>query len=188
MTQHEIIREVPAAPRRLRNPLPPTRLTIQTPRRVLFSLRLKWETRRKTDLKTVLVWSEWAKRAAHFLPSTGSVLQFSHANLSSTEAEVSDIDTGEDRGRRHLVTDPQAPNRVLRNSKPWWGVIAPSSQHHEWIDSGFTSPIFAQVRSKPNITNWRVLGEIGFSGERSGCKSNKTGGDGKLIHDARCMA
>ncbi len=54
-----------------------------------------WETRRETDLKTLLESSELAKRVAQFLINTRLLPQFSHANLSSTEENVSDVDTGE---------------------------------------------------------------------------------------------
>ena len=54
-----------------------------------------WETRRATDLKTLLGSSELIKQAAHFFINTRLLLQFSHANLSSTEEDVSDVDTGE---------------------------------------------------------------------------------------------
>ncbi len=54
-----------------------------------------WETRRKTNLKTLLGSSELTKRAAQFLINTRLLLQFSYASLSSTEEDVSDVDTGE---------------------------------------------------------------------------------------------
>ena len=54
-----------------------------------------WETQRKTDLKSLLGSSELAKRAAQLLINTRLLPQFSHANLSSTEEDVSDVDTGE---------------------------------------------------------------------------------------------
>ncbi len=54
-----------------------------------------WEIRRETDLKILLGSSELAKRAAQFLINTRLLPQFSHANLSSTEEDVSDIDNGE---------------------------------------------------------------------------------------------
>lgn len=54
-----------------------------------------WEIRRETDLKTLLGSSELAKRAAQFLINTRLLPQFPHANLSSSEEDVSDVDTGE---------------------------------------------------------------------------------------------
>ena len=54
-----------------------------------------WEIRRETDLKALLGSAELAKRAAQFLINTRLLPQFSHANLSSTEEDVSDADTGE---------------------------------------------------------------------------------------------
>ena len=54
-----------------------------------------WETRRETDLKTLLGSSKLAKRAAQFLINTRLLPQFSHVNLSSTEEDVPDVDTGE---------------------------------------------------------------------------------------------
>ncbi len=80
-----------------------------------------WETRRETDLKAMIGSSELAKRAAQFLINTRLLPQFSHANLSSSEEDVSDVDTRET-GRRHLVTDPQAPNRGLRILKTTAGI------------------------------------------------------------------
>ena len=54
-----------------------------------------WETRGETDLKTLLGSSESAKQAAQFLINKRLLPQSSHANLSSTEEDVSDVDTGE---------------------------------------------------------------------------------------------
>ncbi len=54
-----------------------------------------WEIRRETDLKTLLRSLELAKLAAQFLNNTRLLPQFSHANLSSTEEDVSDVITGE---------------------------------------------------------------------------------------------
>ena len=54
-----------------------------------------WETQRKTDLKTLLELSELAKRAVQFLINTRLLTQFSWANLSSTEEDVSNVDIGE---------------------------------------------------------------------------------------------
>ena len=56
---------------------------------------IMWEVRRETGLKTLLGLAELAKRAAQFLINTRLLPQFSHANLSSTEEDVSDVDTGE---------------------------------------------------------------------------------------------
>lgn len=56
---------------------------------------IMWERRRKTDLKTLLELSELAKRAAQFLINTRLLPQFSHANLSASEKDVSDVDTKE---------------------------------------------------------------------------------------------
>ena len=54
-----------------------------------------WESRRETDMMTLLGSSELAKREAQFLINTRLHPQFSHANLSSTEEDVSDIDNKE---------------------------------------------------------------------------------------------
>ena len=54
-----------------------------------------WETQRETDLKILLGSSELAKQAAQFLINTRLLPQFSHANLSSTEEDVSNVDNGE---------------------------------------------------------------------------------------------
>ena len=54
-----------------------------------------WETRRETDLKALLGSSESAKREAQFLINTRLLPQIFHANLSSTEEDVSDVDSEE---------------------------------------------------------------------------------------------
>ncbi len=53
-----------------------------------------WETQHATDFKTLLGSLELTKRATHFFINTRLLVQFSHANLSSTEEDVSDVDTG----------------------------------------------------------------------------------------------
>ena len=54
-----------------------------------------WKTRRETDLKTLLGSSESAKQAAQFLINTRLLLKFSHAKVSSTEKDISNVDTRE---------------------------------------------------------------------------------------------
>ena len=54
-----------------------------------------WEKRREMDLKAMLGRAELAKRAAQFLIHTRLLPQHSHANVSSTEEDVSDVDNGE---------------------------------------------------------------------------------------------
>ncbi len=53
-----------------------------------------WETRRETDLKTLLRSWKLAKRTAQFLINTRLLPQFSNANLFSMEKDASDVDTG----------------------------------------------------------------------------------------------
>lgn len=52
-----------------------------------------WEIPRETDLKNLLRSAELAKRAAQFLINIRLLLQFSYTNSSSTEEDVSDVDT-----------------------------------------------------------------------------------------------
>ena len=51
------------------------------------------EVRRETNLKTILGSAELAKRAAQFLIKTRLLTQFSHANLSLAEEDISEVDT-----------------------------------------------------------------------------------------------
>ena len=113
-----------------------------------------WEIQREIDLKALLGSAELAKRPAQFLINTRALPQFSHANLSSTEEDVSDVDTREQRPKTfgHRDKGPQLGLRVLKNIGGDYPAFPPEASR---LDIDLPPPELGADQS------WQVLGKLG---------------------------